>query len=190
MLPMSIPQTRSGSPGAWHDDQDQRGVGKPCDLLRHRDSGTADHGWWSGSPRTGLMPRPPQTIPKAGHRRCANLRRSANRVSSGRSDMPQYLFVYHGGAAPQSIRPKSTPPWLHGAPGFRTWDRRSLDNPGNPVGQSYTVSSGQALPRTMVVQIPASGFHASLWPTAVEAANRDGQGLPHGRQWHRLGRGG
>ncbi len=87
--------------------------------------------------------------------------------------MPQYLFVYHGGAAPQSQAEIDATMAAWGA-----WFQdmgSAVKIPGNPVGQSYTVSASGVAEDGGAN--PASGFSVVMADT-VEAANEMAKSCP------------
>ncbi|WP_171101474.1 MULTISPECIES: YciI family protein [unclassified Ruegeria] len=87
--------------------------------------------------------------------------------------MPQYLFVYHGGAAPQSQAEIDATMAAWGA-----WFQGMGDAvkiPGNPVGQSYTVSSNGVEDNGGAN--PASGFSVVM-ANSIDDANDMAKGCP------------
>ena len=80
--------------------------------------------------------------------------------------MPQYLFVYHGGHTPTDPAEIEATMAAWGA-WFQNMGE-ALDIPGNPVGQSYTVSNGGVVDNGGAN--PASGF------TIVSAGSYDEAG--------------
>ncbi|UWR02576.1 YciI family protein [Ruegeria conchae] len=87
--------------------------------------------------------------------------------------MPQYLFVYHGGHTPTDPAEVEATMAAWGA-----WFQDiggSLEIPGNPVGQSYTVSSGGVEDNGGAN--PASGFTV-VKADSIEAATAMAKGCP------------
>ncbi|MBY6082976.1 YciI family protein [Ruegeria arenilitoris] len=87
--------------------------------------------------------------------------------------MPQYLFVYHGGTTPTDPAEIEATMAAWGA-----WFQNmgpALEIPGNPVGQSHTVSAdgvaGNGGPN------PASGFTV-VKADSIEAATEMAKGCP------------
>ncbi|KUJ78961.1 YciI family protein [Ruegeria profundi] len=87
--------------------------------------------------------------------------------------MPQYLFVYHGGTTPTDPAEIDATMAAWG-----TWFQNmgdALDIPGNPVGQSYTVSSGGVVDNGGAN--PASGFTV-IKADSIDAATEMAKGCP------------
>ncbi|SMO68769.1 YciI family protein [Ruegeria faecimaris] len=87
--------------------------------------------------------------------------------------MPQFLFVYHGGTTPSDPAEVEATMAAWGA-----WFQNmgpSLEIPGNPVGQSYTVSSGGVVDNGGAN--PVSGFTV-IKADSIDAANEMAKGCP------------
>ncbi|WP_319545478.1 YciI family protein [Ruegeria conchae] len=87
--------------------------------------------------------------------------------------MPQYLFVYHGGHTPTDPAEVDATMAAWGA-----WFQDiggSLEIPGNPVGQSYTVTNGRVEDNGGAN--PASGFTV-VKADSIEAATAMAKGCP------------
>ncbi|NOD32305.1 YciI family protein [Ruegeria atlantica] len=87
--------------------------------------------------------------------------------------MPKFLFVYHGGHTPTDPAEIEATMAAWGA-----WFRDmgdALDIPGNPVGQSYTVSSNGVVDNGGAN--PASGFTV-IKADNIDAATEMAKGCP------------
>ncbi|WP_170563700.1 YciI family protein [Ruegeria atlantica] len=87
--------------------------------------------------------------------------------------MPQYLFVYHGGTTPTDPAEVEATMAAWGA-----WFQgmgEALDIPGNPVGQSYTVSNGSVVDNGGAN--PVSGFTV-VKADSIDAATEMAKGCP------------
>ena len=87
--------------------------------------------------------------------------------------MPQYLFVYHGGHTPTDPAEIEATMAAWGA-----WFQgmaEALEIPGNPVGQSYTVSSNGVVDNGGAN--PASGFTV-IKADSIDAATEMAKGCP------------
>lgn len=87
--------------------------------------------------------------------------------------MPQFLFVYHGGSTPSDPAEVEATMAAWGA-----WFQNmgpALEIPGNPVGQSYTVSSGGVVDNGGAN--PVSGFTV-IKADSIDAANEMAKGCP------------
>lgn len=87
--------------------------------------------------------------------------------------MPQYLFVYHGGTTPTDPAEIEATMAAWGA-----WFQNigpALEIPGNPVGQSHTVSAGGVADNGG--PNPASGFTV-VKADSIEAATEMAKGCP------------
>lgn len=87
--------------------------------------------------------------------------------------MPQFLFVYHGGHTPTDPAEVEATMAAWGA-----WFQDigpSLDIPGNPVGQSYTVSNSGVVDNGGAN--PASGFTV-IKADSIDAATEMAKGCP------------
>ncbi len=87
--------------------------------------------------------------------------------------MPQYLFVYHGGHTPTDPAEIEATMAAWGAWFGGMGD--ALDIPGNPVGQSYTVSSDGVVDNGGAN--PASGFTV-IKADSIDAATEMAKGCP------------
>jgi hypothetical protein len=87
--------------------------------------------------------------------------------------MPQYLFVYHGGHTPTDPAEIEATMAAWGA-WFQNMGE-ALDIPGNPVGQSYTVSNGGVVDNGGAN--PASGFTV-IKADSIDAATEMAKGCP------------
>ncbi len=87
--------------------------------------------------------------------------------------MPQYLFVYHGGTTPTDPAEIEATMAAWGA-WFQSMGD-SLDIPGNPVGQSYTVSNNGVADNGGAN--PASGFTV-VRADSIDAATEMAKGCP------------
>ncbi|MFD0910622.1 YciI family protein [Ruegeria arenilitoris] len=87
--------------------------------------------------------------------------------------MPQYLFVYHGGTTPTDPAEIEATMAAWGA-----WFQNmgpALEIPGNPVGQSHTVSADGVADNGG--SNPASGFTV-IKADSIEAATEMAKGCP------------
>lgn len=87
--------------------------------------------------------------------------------------MPQFLFVYHGGTTPTDPAEIESTMAAWGA-----WFQNmgpALEIPGNPVGQSYTVSANGVADNGGAN--PASGFTV-IKAENIEAATEMAKGCP------------
>ncbi|MBO9413169.1 MULTISPECIES: YciI family protein [unclassified Ruegeria] len=87
--------------------------------------------------------------------------------------MPQFLFVYHGGHTPTDPAEIEATMAAWGAWFGGMGD--ALDIPGNPVGQSYTVSSNGVVDNGGAN--PASGFTV-IKADSMDAATEMAKGCP------------
>ncbi len=87
--------------------------------------------------------------------------------------MPQYLFVYHGGHTPTDPAEVEATMAAWGA-WFQNMGE-ALDIPGNPVGQSYTVSISGVVDNGGAN--PASGFTV-IKADSIDAATEMAKGCP------------
>ena len=87
--------------------------------------------------------------------------------------MPQFLFVYHGGTTPTDPAEIEATMAAWGAWFQNMGD--ALDIPGNPVGQSYTVSHSGVVDNGGAN--PASGFTV-IQADSIDAATEMAKGCP------------